>query len=211
VNFFEALNKVDTSLDPISLDYWESMHKWIYDEIGKQLTDDHIVDLGCGCGLCGIYLVYKGYVKTAELHDGRQEQTDYARKLIDILNLNDKITVTTQYAHPTQFKNKTIIAIRFGSLENFEKFIMYNKLITVRRTKEVEPLFIRNQNLPWNISLIEKENFQLELMTYDFNEVLKIMSKERWMEDLNPLAIELLKMFEHESTSYIGGDTIKEK
>jgi len=211
MNFFDALNKVETSLDPITQDYWESMHKWIYDEIGQRLQDKHIVDLGCGCGLCGIYLVYSGYAETAELYDGRKEQTDYAQKLINLLGLSDKITVHNKYAKPVDIRNKTVIAIRFGSLENFEKFIMFNKLITVRRTKEVEPLFIRKQNLPWNVSIIENNGFELELMDYDFKDILNIMSKERWMEDLNPMAVELLKMFEHEVQSSIGNDTIKEK
>lgn len=211
MNFFDAINKVETNLAPISKDYWENMHKWIYDEIGSRLDADSIVDLGCGCGLCGIYLVYKGYVKNAELYDGRKEQTDYAKNLITLLNLEDKIKVYNQYAKPTDIKNKTVIGIRFGSLENFEKFIMYNKLITVRRTKEVEPLFIRKQNLPWEINIIENNGFELELLQYDFDQVLKIMEKERWMEDLNPLAIELLKQFELDTVSSIGNDTIKEK
>lgn len=208
MNFFEALNQVETSLEPITAEYWEFRHKWIYDEIGNRLTDKHIIDLGCGCGLCGIYLVYNGYVETAELYDGRIEQIEYAKKLINLLGLNDKITVHNRYAKPTDIKHKTIIAIRFGNLENFEKFIMFNKLITIRRTKEVEPLFIRKQNLPWNISIIENNGFQLEYLEYDFKNILQIVSKERWMEELSPLAVELLRMIEPEVKASIGNDIL---
>ena len=206
MNFFEALNQIETTLSPITARYWESKHKWIYDEIGKRLNDKHIVDLGCGCGLCGIYLVYSGYVETAELYDGRTEQIEYAKNLINLLGLNNKITVHHKYAKPTDIRNKTVIAIRFGSLQNFERFIMFNKLITVRRTSEVEPLFIRKQNLPWNISIIENNGFQLEYLEYNFKNILKIMTKERWMEELNPFAEEILKMFEYEVESAIGRD-----
>jgi hypothetical protein len=188
----------------------------VYDQIALKITDDHIVDIGCGCGLLATYLIYTGKVKTADLYDPRDPQITYAQDLVIHLGLQDKIKIHRKYAVPQDVKNSTVIATRLGSLIDFEKFCITNKLITVRRTKEVEPYMIRPMTLPWNIEIIKRDDgFELELLTIDvFNQFVKVIEGERWMETINPFIEELGKAVDHaeiEEVMAIGGDTIKLK
>lgn len=215
MSLFKHLNEIDTTLMPITQGYWEEMHEWIYAEIGKKLTDNHVVDIGCGCGLLGIYLVYNEYVDTAELYDPREPQITYAEKLVEYLDLTHRITIHREIARPERLIDKTIVSTRFGDLEEFEKFIFKNKLITVRRTAEVEPLFVRKQNLPWKVTEISNGDFELELLECDFDYIKEMINRERWVESLSDFVLDFLdKPYVLDSmteVSYIGGDKIKWK
>ena len=219
-DFFEYLNEIPTSLVPIERDFWEKQHKWPYDQIASKIETDHIVDIGCGCGLMGAYLVYTGKVKTVEMYDDREPMITYAHDLVNYLNLQDKITIHKTRAHPLIVKNSTVISTRLGSLTQFEKFFISNRLITVRRTIEVEPCFSRPISLPWDIEIITRDDgFQLELLTIDFIEgskkILDIINGERWMETVNPVILELIRNYGAEELHGIWGDhlrlTAKEK
>jgi hypothetical protein len=211
-DFFYHLNKIPTVLLPITQEYWEDQHKWAYDQIASKIVDDHVVDLGCGCGLLGIYLVYTGKVKTVELYDGREPQITYAQDLVNHLGLQDKIKVYKKFAGPRDIQESTIVCARFGSLTELEKFCLTNKLITLRRTKEVEPYLTRPISLPWNIEVVKRhDGFELELLTIDFIDGLKTaILGERWMEDINPLFKDMVKIMANdlnlEEVSSIGND-----
>jgi hypothetical protein len=187
-DFFDHLNQIPTVLLPIEREYWKKQHQWPYEQIASKITDDHIVDLGCGCGLLGIYLVYSGKVKTADLYDGRDLQTTYAQDLVNHLGLQDQIKIHKQILNPGDIVFSTIVTTRFGSLTNFEKFSVTNKLITLRRTKEVEPYLIRPMTLPWEIEIVTREDgFELELLYLDiYPKFMEAVEDERWMEELNP-------------------------
>ena len=216
-DLFYHLNKIPTVLLPITQEYWENQHKWPYDQIASKIVDNHVVDLGCGCGLLGIYLVYTGKVETAELYDEREPQITYAQDLVNHLGLQDKIKVYKQFASPKDIQKSTVVSARFGSLTEFEKFCVTNKLITLRRTKEVEPYLIRPISLPWNIEVVKRhDGFELELLTIDFVDRFKtIISGERWMEDINPLFDDLVKIMVSdlnlEEVSGIGDDYLRTK
>jgi hypothetical protein len=210
-DFFEHLNKIPTTLAPIEEDYWEKGHKWPYDQIAKKINTAHIVDIGSGCGLMGAYLVYTGIIASADLYEDREPQVNYARDLVNYLNLQDKITVHKTRAHPSFIKNSTVISTRLGSLTQFEKFFISNRLITLRRTAEVEPYFSRPISLPWEIEIVTRDDgFQLELMAIDFIEggmkILDIIKGERWMETVNPVISELIRDYGAEEVQGIGCD-----
>ena len=215
--FFSYLNRVPTSLLPITQEYWENQHKWAYDQIASKIVDDHVVDLGCGCGLLGAYLVYTGKVKTADLYDGREPQITYAQDLVNHLGLQDKIKVYNKFASPEDIQKSTIVSTRFGSLTEFEKFFITNKLITLRRTKEVEPYLTRPMTLPWEIEIVQRnDGFELELLSIDFFKGLKnAIMGERWMEDINPAfknkVEKIVNDLNLEEISGIGHDYIKPK
>lgn len=193
-DFYNYLNEIPTTLEPITKEKWFNKHKWIYDEIAKKINDSHIVDVGCGCGLLGIYLVWSGIVKTADLYDAREPQITYAQDLVNHIGLQDKITIHKKYLYPNDISDSTIIATRFGSLYEFEKFIFKNKLITVRRTSEVEPLFIREQLLPWNINIVQRyDGFKLEILQYSYDDLYATLNEGRWVENLNPKIPQFLK------------------
>ncbi len=218
-DFFEHLNEIEDTnllnLLPIEKDYWERQHKWIYDEIGKRLTDKHIVDLGSGCGLMSLYLLYNNIIDTAELWDHREEQAEYSIKLRDKLKLNDRAKIHKLTATPDLIgTNKTIVSIRLGSLSQFESFGIKNKLITVTRIKETHPYLILNKTLPWTEELISYNNFSLNLLQFDFEESMKkfieILMDERFMESINPLFLKFI----HENLNVvvkhqIGHDGVK--
>ena len=216
-NFFDYLNRVPTSLLPISQEYWESQHKWAYDQIASKIVDDHVVDLGCGCGLLGAYLVYTGKVKTAELYDGREPQITYAQDLVNHLGLQDKIKVYKKFAGPKDIQKSTVVSTKFGSLTEFEKFFIPNKLITLRRTKEVEPYLTRPMTLPWEIEIVQRnDGFELELLTIDFFKGFQnAVMEERWMEDINPVfkpnIEKIINDLNLEEVSSIGNDYLNPK
>jgi len=187
-DFFDHLNQIPTELLPIEKEFWEKQHKWPYDQIASKITDDHIVDLGSGCGLLGIYLVYSGKVKTADLYDGRDLQTTYAQDLVNYLGLQDQVKIHKQFLKPGDIIFSTMVCTRLGSLTDFERFSITNKLITLRRTKEVEPYLIRPMTLPWDIEIVKRDDgFELELLYLDiYPKFMKAMEGERWMEELNP-------------------------
>ena len=188
MSFFDALNSIDTKLGSISKEYWEQYHKWPADEILKVIDDDYIVDLGSGCGLFGLYALYTKQVDFVELWEGDFEKMSYARQLAYKLGIQDNVKSLMQYAEPSDIVNKTVVSIRMGSMQNFERFFIHNKLITLRRTEEVEPYFIRRTHLPWDIKVVTRDDgFKLELLQHDFKKFTNVLEGERWMEDLNPL------------------------
>lgn len=203
----ELLNSVETDLRPISQQYWEDMHVWPYENIGRKLKTDHVIDLGAGCGLLGIYLVYHNYVKTCELWDARVRQITYAENLVKKLGLEDKIQVHKEYARFDQFKDQTIVSTRFGSLLEFEKFYYRNQLITLRRTNEVDLIFDRPSTLPWKKEIItRKDGFQLELLEFDYHEIEKLIIGERWMEQPREEFNRIIKDLDLKYVEGIGGD-----
>lgn len=199
----ELLNSITTDLKPITQTYWEDMHVWPYEQIASRLKEDHIVDVGAGCGLLSIYLVHNNYVKTAEMWDGRSTQIEYAQELVKALDLQDRIKVNKEYAYPDYFRNKTILAIRYGSLLEFEKYHYTNRLITLRRTNEVDLYFNRESTLPWSKEIItRRDGFELEYLEFDYHKTLKIvLNGERWMETIKP---ELLLKLKHNSQEIEG-------
>jgi len=204
--FFDYLNKVETTLKPIEKDYWLNYHKWPADEILNVITEDHLVDLGSGCGLFGLYALYTNKVNSVTLVEGDKLKMDYARKLANELGIASRVTFIEEFAEPghPDIMGQTVVSIRMGNLVNFERFFIHNRLITLRRTAEVEPYFIRRQNLPWKQSLIKRDDgFELELLEHDFTWLEDVLTKERWMEDLNPVLLELTKVKE---TQNIGND-----
>jgi hypothetical protein len=213
-DFFEHLNQIPTTLGPIEKEYWEKQHKWAYDQIASKITDDHIIDLGCGCGLLGIYLVYINKVKTATLYDGREPQITYAQDLVTYLGLQDKIKIYKKFVKPGDIIDSTIVTSRFGSLLEFEKFSLTNRLITLRRTKEVEPYFVRPMQLPWTIEIVKRDDgFELELLTIDLYGIgMRMLSSERWMEELNPELMQfsncIMDRLIIKETQTIGNDSI---
>jgi hypothetical protein len=212
MDFFDYLNTVETDLLPIEFEYWDKFHRWPADQIGNLIEDDHVVDIGSGCGLLSCYLIWKGVIKSADLYDPREVQSDYAIKLAKALGISDKVNVHKVHVLRKNILNSTIVSLRLGSLKVLEEFIYTNKLITCRRTSEVEPIFVREQNLPWNIKEIEyKDGFKLELMQYDYDQLTTLISGERWMEDLSPFIKEIIDAFDLGSkvVNKIGGDFIE--
>jgi len=207
-SLFDHLNLIPTSLAPITEEYWNDSHKWAYDQIASKINSDHVVDVGCGCGLLGIYLVYTGKVKTADLYDPREPQITYAEDLVKHLGLQDKIKIYKEYAQPKNIQNSTVISTRFGSLPKFEQFFITNRLITLRRTKEVEPYFLRPINLPWTIEIVKRhDGFELELLVIDFSEsVQTIIKNERWVEDINPTLKPFIDLLDIKEIPGIGQD-----
>jgi hypothetical protein len=209
--FFDHLNKVETDLLPIDFEYWDKFHRWPAEEIGKVLDDKHIVDLGSGCGLLSCYLVWNGTVESATLYEPRFHQAKYSERLADLLGISDKIKVNKFQGTRKIINNSTIVSHRLGSLQVLEEFIYTNKLITCRRTSEVEPIFIRDMNLPWNIKEIEyKDGFKLELLQYSHDDLVKLVSGERWMEDISPFILEIIHSFDLTPVNKIGGDFIEQ-
>jgi hypothetical protein len=164
---YNYLNTIETTLLPIEPIEWEQQHEWPYTEIGKRITTDHVLDVGSGCGLLGIFLVYYNYCKTVTLYEVEDSRLLYARALVDLLNLNDKVTIhDVMYTGNEQLTNTTISSTRFGSLIEFEKLIGNNKAITLRRTAEVEPLFTREGSKIWHGEIIQRlDGFELEVLT----------------------------------------------
>jgi hypothetical protein len=164
---YNILNTIQTTLLPIEPIEWEQQHEWPYTEIGKRITTDHVLDVGSGCGLLGIFLVYYNYCKTVTLYEVDDCRLLYARDLVNLLNLNDKITIhDAMYTGNEQLANTTISSTRFGSLNEFENLIGSNKAITLRRTAEVEPLFNRFSTRVWKGEIIQRsDGFELEVLT----------------------------------------------
>ena len=164
---YNILNTIQTTLLPIEQIEWDQQHEWPYTEIGKLITTDHVIDINSGCGLLGIFLVYYNYCKTATLYEVDDCKRLYARDLVNLLNLNDKITICDEmYTGNEQLTNTTISSTRFGSLIEFENLIGNNKAITLRRTAEVEPLFSRDGQKVWNGKIIQRsDGFELEVLT----------------------------------------------
>ena len=210
MEFFDYLNKIETNLLPIEFDYWDKFHRWPADEISNLLNESHIVDVGSGCGLLSCYLVWNGVVGSADLYDPREEQSVYAEKLAYALGISDKIKVHKYHVLRKNIQDSTVVSLRLGSLQALEDFIYKNRLITCRRTSEVEPVFERNQRLPWNIKEIQyKDGFKLELMEYSYDQLTQLVSGERWMEDLSPFAQELIHAFDIKVVNKIGGDFVE--
>lgn len=188
MSFFEAIEKVETSLGPITKDYWEKFHKWPADEILKVIDEDHVVDLGSGCGLFGLYAVYTNKIGSVELWEGDAEKMDFACKLADQLGISNRVKTTMRFAQPPDIVGKTVVSLRMGSMTNFERFFIHNRLITLRRTEEVEPYFVRKTFLPWKATVVRRDDgFELELLEHNFKWFEQVLEGERWMEDLNPL------------------------
>lgn len=205
MSFFEAIQRVETTLGPISQDYWEKFHQWPADEILTVINEDHVVDLGSGCGLFGIYAVYTNQIGSVELWEGDSEKMAFARGLAAELGVTGSVTFNERFAEPEDIVGKTVVSLRMGSMTNFERFFVYNRLVTLRRTSEVEPYFIRRTHLPWDISIVKRaDGFELELMQHDFKKFLDVLEGERWMEDLAPLLSSIKKDENDERT--IGQD-----
>ena len=188
MSFFEAIGMIETNLGPIDIEYWKKYHKWPADEILNVIDDDHVVDLGSGCGLFGLYAVYQNKIGSVELWEGDSEKMEYARSLATVLGIRKQVTFNQRFANPSDIVNKTVVSIRMGSMTNFERFFIHNRLITLRRTAEVEPYFVRRTFLPWDKQIIRRDDgFELELLQHDFKKFEAILEGERWMEDLNPL------------------------
>lgn len=210
MEFFDYLNSIDTELIPIEYDYWDKFHRWPADEIAKLLDGEHITDIGSGCGLLSCYLVWKGAASSADLYDPRPLQSDYAEKLASSLGLKNKITVHRTHLLRKNLQDATVVSLRLGSLQALEEFIYKNRLITCRRTSEVEPVFERSQRLPWNIKEIQyKDGFKLELMEYSYDQLVKLVSGERWMEDISPFMQEIIHAFDIKVVNKIGGDFVE--
>lgn len=207
---FEYLNRVETSLLPITKEYWEKMHVWPYECIASKIKDDSVVDVGSGCGLLGIYLVYRGYVKTATLFDVRKKQVDYAKKLVKLMQLEDRVEVREKY-YQNDFVDRTIVTTRFGSLLEFEKFYYRNRLITLRRGKDCEPFFKREMTLPWEIDIVTRsDQFSMELLTFDYEKALtNVVVNERWMESLTDETVAFVKTLNMKMVEHIGGDFLE--
>ena len=207
-----VLNSIKTPLHPISQSFLENMHWWPYSEIAKRLTDRHIIDLGGGCGLLSVYLAYHNHIDTSEIWDTRETQLNYAQDLINTLGLQNRITIKRQFATPSELQNKTIIAIRFGDLLQFEKFYFNNRLITLRRTKEVELFADRNESLPWKKEIITRQDgFELEYLEFDYFKTIEyvIGDGERWMETFKPEVVDFINKLNLVEVSGIGGDWVE--
>ena len=164
---YNYLNTIQTPLKPIEKYHWQQMFEWPYSEMGKRLKTDSIIDIRSGCGLLGVFLVYYNYCKTATLFDTRGDKLDYARALVDTLQLNDRIQIDPMPYQPVKkLSGTTLMTTRLLSLPEFEKVIGNNQAMTVRRTEEVEPYFIRDSIKVWHGEIIKRpDGFELEVLT----------------------------------------------
>ena len=164
---YNYLNTIQTTLLPIEKYDWEQLHEWVYHEIGKRIKTDNVIDIGGSCGLLGVFLVYYNYCKHVDIYDPRVTQTDYARALVDTMGLTDRINVFTQtYATSAKLRNTTLVSIRSLVLTEFETIVGNNTALTLRRTEEVEPYFIRNSTKVWKGEIIKRpDGFELEVLT----------------------------------------------
>lgn len=174
IEIYEAMSEVKSSLTPISEYEWLQWHAWPYAQIANEIDPgtESVCDIGAGCGLLGIYLVYHGVCNHAVLYDGRTLQLEYARALAEKLGILDQITIANEWYVPGVIKNQTLVAARFCSLLAFEKFYQHNKLVTLGRTADCEPIFVRRSTLDWNVKVVTREDgFQMEVMTHDHRDL----------------------------------------
>lgn len=152
---------------PIEKYHWQQMHEWPYTEIGKRLTTESVIDIKGGCGLLGIFLVYYNYCKNATLCGMHGDKLDYARALVDSLSLNHRVQIDTSPYQPVKkHLRTTLVSTRLLSLIEFEDVIGNNQAITLRRTDEVEPYFIRDSKKIWKGEIIKRsDGFELEVLT----------------------------------------------
>jgi len=164
---YNYLNTIQTPLEPIEKYRWQQMHEWPYSEMGKRLKTDSIIDIRCGCGLLGVFLVYYNYCKTATLFDTRGDKLDYARALVNVLNLDNRIQIDPMPYQPVKkLIGTTLMSDRLLSLPEFEKVIGDNRAMTIRRTAEVEPYFIRDSIKVWKGEIVKRsDGFELEVLT----------------------------------------------
>ena len=164
---YEYLNTIQTPLMPIERFHWQQMYEWPYSEIGKRIKTRSIIDVKGGCGLLGTFLVYYNYCETATLYDTHGDKLDYARALVDSLGLNNRIQIDpTPYQPVKKLSETMLVSTRSLSLPDFEDVIGNNRAITLRRTDEVEPYFIRDSKKVWNGEIIKRsDGFELEVLT----------------------------------------------
>jgi hypothetical protein len=164
---YNYLNTIQTTLLPIEEYDWQQQHEWVYHEIGKRIKTDNVIDIGGDCGLLGAFLIYYNYCKHVDIYDYRETQTTYARALVETMGLTDRINVFTQYyTESPKLRNTTLVATRAMSLLEFETLVGNNTALTLRRTDEVEPYFIRESTKVWKGEIIRRsDGFELEVLT----------------------------------------------
>lgn len=162
---FQYLNSIKTNLLPIDEYVWKNWHAWPYQEIGKEIRTDIVLDAGCGCGLLGTFLVYHGFCGYAILVDNREPQITFAKDLIETLGLQDRIKIVKNRLSKVPL-DMTLVSTRFGSLIEFEKIVGDGRAVTLRRTSECEPFFKRESTLNWNKKIVRRlDGFELELLS----------------------------------------------
>ena len=164
---YNYLNTIQTPLAPIEKYDWQQMHEWVYHEMGKRLITDNIFDVGCGCGLLGAFLIHYNYCKHVVMYETDEVYLNYARALVETMGLTAQIEILPIfYTSAPKLQNTTIVATRLGPLTEFEKIIGNNRAMTIRRTEEVEPYFIRESTKVWHGEIIRRtDGFELEVLT----------------------------------------------
>lgn len=166
---FNAMCDINSDLSPISKYEFDQWHKWPYKQIANELIDTSIViDVGAGCGLLGIYLLYEKVCDRVIMFDCRSKQLEYAKELAVRLGVYKNLKIINNLYSQNTATGQVLVSSRFGSLIEFEKFHKGNKLITLRRTSDCEPFYKRNSSLNWKIKTVKREDgFELELLTHD--------------------------------------------
>lgn len=151
-------------LKPMDYYVWQLAIEWTTSVIAENVYDDHVIDIGSGCGFLGIALVHRNICRTAALYEPRKPQSEFSFELAKKLGISDRVSVHQEY-----WNNNTddaCVSARLGSLNHLEGITKTaRRVVTLQRTEECEPYFKLSDSPNWQKRRIQRfDGLEMDLL-----------------------------------------------